>query len=152
MRFLKGDCMKKLFSTQDAVEFLEQVNCSDIQVLTENDNGIVDFKLKHKNKDGKYVPFYAYASNYSMSAYNKSGTVHNFSRFWQDYLCERVEGYPAKLIAYLERQMDNDQFRHTKRQQDSYSIQLEKEFQDKLDAYLQRIDEIKSKYDLGLKK
>lgn len=138
--------MKRIFSTQDAVDFLEKVNCYDAKVLMEHDNGVVDFEIKHRDRNGNFLTFYAYASNYSMSAYNRLGVVYNLSTVWQDHLCENVKGYPEMLVKYLEKQMDNDEFRHKKKQKLSYSILEEEEYERQVKENLARIDKIKSTY------
>ena len=82
-----------------------------------------------------------------MSVYNKEGITHNFATFWQDYLCDRVEGYPELLVKYMERKIDDMQFKQ--RRQLNFSADNIADFSQKIDNYNQRIDQIKTKYHLS---
>lgn len=138
-------CMRRVFKPQNALDFFAEIGFDHIELLSES-NGVLDYELERNGK--KYS---AYASNYSMSAYNNEGVLHNFSKFWQDFLCEKVEGYPDLLVKYMERRIDNAEFLHKRKKQLDVDVD-EKAYNQQMNDYYDRLEEIKSKYFNELKK
>ena len=137
----RSDCLKRVFKPEYLIEFLSQFGLKDVKFIQDG-NATVDCEFIHNNKK-----YYAYASNYTMSVYNKEGITHNFATFWQDYLCDRIEGYPELLVKYMERKTDDMQFKQ--RRQLNFSADNIADFSQKIDNYNQRIDQIKTKYHLN---
>ena len=140
--------MKRVFQPQNAVDFLTKVGFNNIECI-EDDNSVVDFKVEYNG-----AKHYAYAANYSMSAYNRNGIVVDLTQKWQDYLCKTVEGYPELLIKHLERKADNSTFLYEVRKERFYcSKSDEQEYENEINLINDRINFVKNKYEInGLKK
>lgn len=139
--------MKRVFQPQNTVDFLTEIGFDKIEFLEET-NGVLDYQLERKGKK-----YYAYASNYSMSAYNEDGVMHNFSKFWQDFLCDNVDGYPNLLIKHLEQRKDDAVFLYKRKQEWNENSQQDRvDFYQLLEDYDDRISSIKDKYNLNGRK
>lgn len=136
--------MKRVFQSQNTLDFLAEIGFDKIEFLEEN-NGVLDYKLERKGKK-----YYAYASNYSMSAYNEDGVMHNFSKFWQDFLCDKVEGYPSLLVKHLTQRKDDAVFLYKRKQEWNENSQQDRvDFYQLIEDYDNRIESIKDKYNLN---
>lgn len=138
--------MGKVFNSKNAINFLKKMGFDDIRLTGETDETI-DFQVSYCGEE-----YYAYASNFTMSAYNTDGVIYPFSRKWQNYMCQVSKNYPELLVGYLKGKIDDDAFLHNERQKLSYSIEAEKRYQEKLQASEERIDNIVAKYNLTKEK
>lgn len=134
--------MGKVFNSKNAINFLKKMGFDNI-ILTGETDETIDFQLTYCG-----ARYYAYVSNFSMSAYNTDGVVYPFSRKWQNFMCQASKSYPELLVDHLKGKIEDETFLHNERQKLSYSIDAERRFQERVQAKYERIDGIESKYNL----
>lgn len=136
--------MKKHFSTKNVVDFLKFNEFTNIKLIEQHE-AVDDFSVTAANDRSYYV----YASNFSMSIFNKKGVVANLSIDWQDYLCQVQPGYPELLVQSLEKKLDDKEFLYKQdKKLNGISLESLKDHNAGMETIVTRIENIKRKYNL----